>query len=143
MAAQDINGSVLQAAQKFTNLTEAAPIPTSRESAIAVYRLPTSAATVNATLVKAGAGKLYSIIAHNASAAVRFIKIYDKATAPTVGTDTPLLVFAIPAGGMMSVALAPLAFTAGLGFGYSTGAADNSTGAVAANDIFGLNLVYT
>src|SRR5690242_4134795 len=49
-----------------------------------------SAATTNATNIKASAGQVYGYDIYNNNAAVRFVKFYNKATAPTVGTDTPI-----------------------------------------------------
>jgi hypothetical protein len=56
-----------------------------------------SAASVNATLVKASPGDVYEISLTNYSAAAKFFKFYDKASAPTVGTDTPCLTIALAA----------------------------------------------
>lgn len=98
-----------------------------------------SAGSTNSTLVKAGATSLYGIQLSNINAAVRYLKLYDKATAPTVGTDTPVKTILIPGsttGGVRDVNLpiAGIAFTLGLGIGLTTGVADNDTGAVAANE---------
>lgn len=60
-------------------------------------RLPSSAASNNATLISANPGAIYSVNGYNASAGVIYLKFYDKATAPTVGTDTPVLTYALPA----------------------------------------------
>jgi hypothetical protein len=56
-----------------------------------------SAASTNGTSLKASAGTLYVLYAINTNAAVRYIKFYNKASAPTVGTDTPVATFAVPA----------------------------------------------
>jgi hypothetical protein len=55
-----------------------------------------SAASTNGTSLKASAGQLFFIQATNINAAVRYLKFYNKASAPTVGTDVPVLTFAIP-----------------------------------------------
>jgi hypothetical protein len=98
-----------------------------------------SAASTNATSVKGSAGTLYGIQVTNINAAVRYLKLYDKATAPTVGTDTPVKVIAIPgnaagAGAMVAFPVG-VAFTLGIAFALTTGATDADTGAVAANEI--------
>jgi hypothetical protein len=100
----------------------------------------TAASTTNATSVKASAGTLGMCVATNTNAAVRYLKFYNKATAPTVGTDTPILVFAIPGattGGGVAVPIPPqgLNFNTGIAFALTTGATDADTGAVAANEI--------
>lgn len=104
-----------------------------------------SAASTNATSLKASAGTLYAVIATNINAAVRYLKFYNKATAPTVGTDTPVLTFAIPgntAGAGFSINLDPgVHFGTGIAYAITTGAADSDTAAVAANEII-VNGVY-
>ncbi|MBA3588195.1 hypothetical protein [Methylibium sp.] len=99
-----------------------------------------SAATTNATSVKASAGALGFIYAVNLNAAVRYLKLYNKASAPTVGTDTPVATLPIPAsttGAGFTLAIpGGLAFTTGIAYAVTTGAADSNTAAVAASEIF-------
>ena len=99
-----------------------------------------SAATTNATSIKGSAGTLGFVSATNINAAARYLKFYNKATAPTVGTDVPLLVYLIPgntAGAGTNIVLPSEGanFTTGIAFAITTGAADSDTGAVAANEI--------
>jgi len=56
-----------------------------------------SAATTNLTAVKASAGTLYSINAVNLSASPRYLKLYNKASAPVVATDVPVMTIELPA----------------------------------------------
>lgn len=94
------------------------------------------AASTNATVVKGSAGSLQTIVVSNNSATIAYLKIYDKATAPTCGTDVPVLRFQIPAtaAGPFSIVLdGGRAFTNGIGYCAVTGIADNSTTAVAAS----------
>lgn len=56
-----------------------------------------SAATTNAAFAKASAGCLFSISANNAAAAAKYVRFYNKASAPTVGTDVPIMVISLPA----------------------------------------------
>jgi hypothetical protein len=104
-----------------------------------------SAATTNATNVKGSAGQLGFVQVININAAVRYLKLYNKATAPTVGTDTPVQTYAIPAattGAGFTLNFGPgLEFTTGIGFALTTGVADADTNAVAANEIT-VNLGY-
>lgn len=100
-----------------------------------------SAATTNATSLKASAGTLYCIFAVNLNAAVRYLKLYNLATAPTVGTSTPVATLPIPSnsttGGGFTINLGPgFDFSTGIAYALTTGAADSDTGAVAANEIF-------
>lgn len=95
-----------------------------------------SAATTNGQRVKQSAATLGALHAFNAGAGVAFVKLYDKAAAPTVGTDTPVLVFAVPAGG--NVIFDPsekFRFVNGMGLAITGAAADSDTTAVAANQV--------
>ena len=98
-----------------------------------------SAASTNATSLKASAGLLTLVYAVNLNAAVRYLKFYNKASAPTVGTDTPVLTLPIPASttgaGFMLVVPGGLAFSTGIAYATTTGVADSDTAAVAANEI--------
>lgn len=104
-----------------------------------------SAASTNATSTKASPGTLYSIVAINLNAAVRYLKLYNKASAPTVGTDTPIMTFPIPAsttGAGLAIDWGPgVDFSIGIAFALTTGSASSDTGAVAASEIF-INGVY-
>jgi|SRR5581483_7422378 len=98
-----------------------------------------SAASTNATSVKASAGTLYTLTVSNVNAAMRYLKLYDKASAPTVGTDTPVQVFGIPgntagAGIVVPIPACGIAFATGIAFALTTGIADADTGAVGASD---------
>lgn len=99
----------------------------------------TSAASTNATSLKASAGQVYSIQCFNVNAAVRYLKLYNKASAPTVGTDTPVKTLAIPgntagAGFVISWPQG-IAFGTGIAFALTTEATDAGTTGVAANEI--------
>lgn len=107
-------------------------------------RLLSAAASVNATLVKNAAGDLFNIDGYNNNAAARFLKLYNKASAPTVGTDTPVRTMRLPPTAQYSFSFnPPLYFSTGIGFGISTAAADADTGALTAGDIVAQNVDYT
>ena len=98
-----------------------------------------SAATTNSTLVKGAAGVIQSITVSNINVATRYLKLYNKATAPTVGTDTPVMTIALQ--GLTTTGSIThhfgqdgIYFSTGIGLGLTTGVADNDTGAVAANE---------
>lgn len=55
------------------------------------------ASTTNATVVKASAGNVYQVDVTNLTAGPVYVKFYNKASAPTVGTDTPVLTIPVPA----------------------------------------------
>lgn len=88
----------------------------------------TSAATTNATSVKATAGTLYTITVDNVNAAARYLKLYNKASAPTVGTDVPVATIPLAATSFQSINLGTL------GKRFSTGIAFAITGAMAVTD---------
>ena len=96
-----------------------------------------SAATTNPVLVKGSAGTLFGIVASNVGAAVAYLKLYNKATAPSVGTDVPVLTIPIPAGGVIPIQFGTLGhrFALGIGIGITAGLADNDTAAVAAAQV--------
>jgi hypothetical protein len=109
-----------------------------------IARLMSSAATTNATILKASAGNLYRIQYKNATATERYLKIYNKATAPTAGTDTPILTIPLKANISEVIDLAPFGITGPTGLGYAiTGAiTDLDATAIVAGDIVGLHLFY-
>lgn len=103
-----------------------------------------SAATTNATSVKASAGTLLAIHATNTGAAVAFLKLYNKASAPTVGTDTAVKTILIPAtSGSVSVYLPTIgeAYSAGIALAITGVATTADTTAVAAAQVV-VNLDY-
>ncbi len=96
-----------------------------------------SAASVNATNVKNAAGRLFSIVATNINAAIRYLKIYNLAAAPNVGVDVPAMTIPIPATGSAVVNLGELGFTfsVGISFALTTLGTNADATAVAANEI--------
>lgn len=96
-----------------------------------------SASGTNATNVKAAPGNLYSIVAVNTSASLKYLKIYNLAVAPTVGTSVPVQVYPLAAsGGGVSLSLATgLSLNTGIALATTGGAADADTTGVAANDV--------
>jgi hypothetical protein len=82
------------------------------------------------------------VVGYNAAATTRYLKFYNKATAPTVGTDTPVLTIPLPPAVGFAFDFPGLGFTTGIGFGITTAVADNSVAFATAADILGLNVVY-
>jgi len=97
-----------------------------------------AAASTNPTLVLTGARKLFGYTVYNTTAAKKYLKLYNKATAPTVGTDVPVATIEIPANGSASY-FNPMGKAFGLGLCYAiTGAlADTDTTVVAVDDVTG------
>lgn len=108
----------------------------------AASRIASAAASVNATSAKASAGNLHRISGYNAKASVVYLKFYDKATAPTVGTDTPVLTLALAASAVFNLDMGGHYFSTGIAYGLTTDAADAGTTALLAGDILGLTVTY-
>lgn len=88
-----------------------------------------AAANQDSTVVKASAGNVYSITVHNENAAVRYLKLYDKATGPT-SADTPIRRIPLRPDTLYHFTFdTPIKFTAGISFRVTTGLADSDTGA--------------
>ena len=108
------------------------------------HRLVQSLASTNALLVKAGATRVARVVGYNAKATVVFLKLYNKASAPTVGTDVPVLTFALKPQQNFDISAETLGFNFATGCSYciTAGAADTDTTAIAAGDVLGLNIIY-
>jgi hypothetical protein len=111
------------------------------------HRLLSAAASTNATSVKASAGNVHKVFGTSANAAARYLKFYNKASAPTVGSDTPVLTFYIPPntvnGGVFSFDLDRQYFSTGIAYAMTTAAADADTGALTAGDVIAFNITYS
>lgn len=110
-----------------------------------IYRL-ISAASTNSNNIKSSAGQLYGFIITNINASARFVKLYNKASAPTIGTDTPVMTLQIPGNssgsGMVAAEfVSGIAFGTGIGIGITANVADTDTTAISANDVI-VNLFY-
>ena len=92
-----------------------------------------SAATTNATSVKASAGTVFGIHCFNAGGAAAFVKFYNLSGAPTVGTSTPVLVVGVPALGSVEVNCGTYGhrFATGIALAITNLAADSDATAVA------------
>lgn len=112
---------------------------------VSVYRR-ISTANTNSAVIKDKAGRLHGVFATNVNAAARYLKLYNKATAPSEN-DTPVLTLMIPgntAGAGFSLPLSEdqIEFSAGISMRLVAGAADNNTGAAAAAEQV-VNIFYT
>jgi hypothetical protein len=88
----------------------------------------TTTASTNAGFSKASAGTVYSIGISNPTGSTVYVKLFNKTSAPTVGTDVPVLSFPVAAG-------ASLAFPFGAtGQRFGTGIAHCVTGGAADSD---------
>lgn len=101
-----------------------------------------SAASTNGALILTGTSGLQALWATNIGASVAYVKLYNKATAPTVGTDVPEMIIPVPAAvGTVagSVQIIPgfngYRFALGLGIAITGLMADTDTTAVAAGQV--------
>jgi len=97
-----------------------------------------SAATTNGTSVKASAGTLGTLVATNNHASnIAYLKLYNKASAPTVGSDTPVQVYTLAVGGGGVAITFPtgLSFSSGIAFAITGGMATSDTAAVGAAQV--------
>ncbi len=79
----------------------------------------------NATTVKSS---LFSLVMANTTAALVYVKLYDKATAPT-SSDTPVQTIAIQANSTLALSFpVAMAFANGIGLRATTGVADADAG---------------
>jgi hypothetical protein len=109
----------------------------------AVARIAATAST-NATSVKAGPGMVNAIIATNNATSARYLKFYDKASAPVVGTDTPLFTLVLEqstAPAVISLEMG-IPFVNGIAYAIVTGVADSNAVATAADDVHGA-IIYS
>ena len=111
--------------------------PVSATPATPMASLVNSAATTNSTLVKNAAGTLYGMVISNTGAAAAFVKLYNLATAPVVGTSAVVLTIPVPAGGTVSINWGPLGmrFGTGIGLAITNLAPDADTTAVALGQV--------
>lgn len=103
-------------------------------SATALKYAVISAATTNAAVVKATAGSLYEIAVFNPTAAIVYVKLFDKATIPVPGTDVPVFTFPVSVNGVATFEFGPLGkrFTAGIGIAITAGPLATDVAVVAA-----------
>jgi len=103
------------------------------------YNTNTPAAGNYATSARVGRSMLRGVIAFCGQGTnARYLKIFDKASAPTVGTDVPVLVIncGIPTGGSFSTIFpTPIQFQLGVALAAVDAATDAATGAVNNNEV--------
>jgi hypothetical protein len=111
-----------------------------------VYRNINLGAT--GVLIATGKHVLAGYYIYNNAATTRYIKLYDKATAPTVGTDIPVMTLGVPAGGAGNLLIPNrqdgsegVGFVNGLGIAATTLVADSDTTGPSANDVV-VNVYY-
>jgi hypothetical protein len=102
-----------------------------------------STADTNGVNLKGSAGQIYAIQVSNIHATdKRYLKLYNKASAPTVGTDVPVKTITLfPGQDFRLYWDVGLPFTTGIAYAITSWLADNDTGAIGANEVV-LNIDY-
>ena len=97
-----------------------------------------SAASTNATSVKASAGRVLGWQLTNTTAAVKVVRLYNLASAPTVGTSVPVYNIVLPANASISASFpVGIGHAAGISYAITNAIADLDATAVSANDVIG------
>lgn len=109
-----------------------------------IHRLLSSLATTNATSVKASGGRVGKIYGSNIVAQGKYLKLYNKSSAPVVGTDVPVLSFLLRANTDFNFDVADLGvfFSNGIAYAITSSISDGDATAIAAADVIGLNILY-
>lgn len=104
-----------------------------------LYSKVLAAATTNATSVKASAGALYGWHLVNNATTTRYVRIFNLAVAPTMGTSSPVMVIPLPpsGGAVLTPGLLSLPLATGFAYAITAAAADLDNTACAANDVVG------
>lgn len=136
----DVDVLTLPALPAGTNLIGAVNVKPATSGGLTTYHL-VSAATTNATVVKASAGQLFGWYIYNSNVAARKLAFHNAAATPTAGASIYFTVM-IPGGSAANVEFTNgIAFSAGISITTVTGLADADAVAVALNDL-NINLWY-
>lgn len=101
-----------------------------------------STASTNAVSIQASPGVVTGYYLSNRETSPQCVKLYDKASAPTVGTDTPVATWDIPARSAANQTLdPPLAFNVGIALAMTATPTDAASDAVTANTMVA-NIYY-
>ena len=125
--------------------TPITPIPSNNgTNGTKSYKL-ISVNSTNSNIVKQSGGNLYSILTIGLTEKVYYVKLYNKATTPVVGTDIPLITIPVPANIQGAGVVIPfyfgVNFPLGIGIAITSGYADNDTGVVGEGNVI-VNLTY-
>lgn len=95
-----------------------------------------STADTNAVTIKAATGQLYGYDISNTTASWRYVKLFNKATTPVPGTDTPFKTIGVPPGGKAQRDFTNgIAMSLGIGLAAVANIADNDNTAISAGDL--------
>lgn len=105
------------------------------------YNLVT-AGTTNAAVIKSTAGSLYELTISNVTATAISVKFYNKATAPTVGTDVPIMTHTVAAGATLCVQFGEVGKRFATGIGIAATALPIATDTGVAVALVQINATY-
>ena len=131
--------NVAQAATLTMNIA-----PSAAQGASTYHKLIATNST-NATSVKTSAGTINALhVSNTNSGASYYLKIVNKASAPTVGTDVPVFTFLIPPAGLRTIdcGASGIRLSTGIAYCITLNPADNDTTVIPANEVI-VNLSYT
>jgi len=101
-----------------------------------------SAASTNATNIKASAGAVYGWSIYNTNANARKVALHNVSGTPTAGSSVFMTITVKGLDGSDVISPMGIPFSSGIGITTVTGAADSDASAVAANDLI-INIFYT
>lgn len=107
---------------------------------LSTYHL-VSAASTNATSVKASAGQLYGYYIYNSNASARKVAFHNTSGTPTAGASVFFSLVIPPSSGANVAFPSGIAFSTGIGITTVTDLTDSGTTAVGASDLI-INLFY-
>ena len=137
----DANGAQwVSLATKLDATNDTVGIGPQTTGGLTTYHL-VSAATTNATNIKASAGQLYGWYIYNSNAAARKVAFHNSASTPTAGASVFFSLVIPPSSGANVFSAIGIPFSSGIGITTVTGLADSDSAAVAANDLI-INLFY-
>lgn len=111
---------------------------TTTSSGLLINKVLTAAATTP-VLIKASAAQIYGWHFANNATSARYVRFFNVATSPTMGTTSPTFVIPLPAGGgaVLDPNALGIPMATGIYYSITAGAADLDNTAPAANDVVG------
>lgn len=103
----------------------------------------TTLATTNIVSAKTTAGTVYNINFTNTSASIVYLKLYNKASAPVLASDVPIVVISIAANSFYTAELgrAGLRFSAGIAYAITGAIGFTDTTAIAAGSLLTISYI--
>lgn len=127
-----------------TNPWLATIVPSAAQGASTTHHA-ISAVGNNLTNVKNAAGTITALQVSNINAAGRYLKLYNKASAPVLASDIPVMTIFLPANSNQTIngiSAAGIRFSLGISYALTTGITVTDTGSVAANE-HSIGIFYT